>query len=305
MSSISFDPIAHAYDQTRGYPPGVDRQIAKGLEKAAETQEQTSFIEVGVGTGRIAIPLASLGHNYTGVDISEKMLALLEAKLQDNQWERYAEPWGARADEILDPPHPVRRYGQMDPTATLRLLISDITALPLMDESFDVAVAVHIFHLVDGWQQAVREALRVLRPGGLLLHCWDRHNDALDIVAQTWMTIVAELGGNASRVGSEKPTMVSDWLREQGLPVEELSVAQWEVTTTPRSALQRISERLWSRAWQVPDEMFQESVRRLEAWVLGHFGADQLDAPYTNRTEFIVHKTRLPLDKQELRFLLS
>ncbi|MGH2509244.1 MAG: class I SAM-dependent methyltransferase, partial [Ktedonobacteraceae bacterium] len=188
----------------------------------------------------------------------------------------------------------VRRFAREDPAASLRLVTSDITTLPFPDASFDVAVAVHIFHLVDGWQQAVREALRVLRPGGFLLHCWDMHGDSsLNIVAATWLKFVAELGGNAQRVGATSPKMVSTWLREQGLPVEELSIAHWETTTSPRQALERISSRLWSRTWQMSDEIFTASVQRLTAWASDYFGDEDMDTPQTLTNQFVVHRTQI------------
>lgn len=295
MSSISFDPVAHAYDSTRGYPDGVEKSIAQALEQAVETTQQTAFIEVGVGTGRIALPLASLGHNYTGVDISEKMLTQLQDKLSARGWEEYIQPWGSRADEHSAPVCEVRRFSHIDPTASLRLVISDITNLPFLDASFDVAIAVHIFHLVDGWQTAVREALRVLRPGGVLLHCWDEHDDtALDLVTRTWLRIVEELGSSSYRVGSESPRMVSTWLREQGFQVEELSLARWESISTPRHALERIASRLWSRTWLVTDEIFFASTQRLEAWALDYFGTERMDEPHVRVNQFIGHRTRLP-----------
>ncbi len=295
MPSISFDPVADAYDKTRGYPAGVEQRIASALEECAQATEQTAFIEVGVGTGRIALPLASLGHSYTGVDISEKMLTQLEKKLLAQNWEAYTQPWGSRADEIATLARAVRRFAHIDPAASLRLVTSDITTLPFPDASFDVAIAVHIFHLVDGWQQAVRECLRVLRSGGLLLHCWDEYDDSLqNSVIETWIKLVEELGGNAHRLGTERPRMVSDWLREQGLPVEELSLARWETVSTPRRALERITSRLWSRTWLVPDEIFQASVQQLEAWAQAHFSPEQMDTPHTHISQFVAHRTRVP-----------
>lgn len=294
MPSISFDPVAHAYDHTRGYPPGVERQIALALEEVAHASELTSFIEVGVGTGRIALPVASLGHAYTGVDISEKMLTQLESKLLAQGWDEYTQSWGSRADEAASSPYPVRRFARVDPTASLRLVTSDITALPFANASFDVAIAVHVFHLVDGWQQAVREALRVLRPGGLLLHCWDEHDDSsLNSVVRAWIKIVEELGGSSYRVGAESPKMVSTWLREQGLPVEELSLVRFETTSTPRHAVERITSRLWSRTWLVPDDIFAASAQRLTAWANEHFGAEHMDTPHTRVHQFVVHRTQL------------
>src|SRR5579859_1265503 len=140
MSSISFDPVAHAYDHTRGYPPGVEQSIVASLERIARATAQSAFLEIGVGTGRIALPLASLGHDYTGIDISEKMLAQLEGKLLQQNWEEQPQPWGSRSDEIPVPARSVSRFVRANPGASLRLVTSDITALPFSAASFDVVV---------------------------------------------------------------------------------------------------------------------------------------------------------------------
>jgi hypothetical protein len=155
-------------------------------------------------------------------------------------------------------------------------------------------VAVHIFHLVDGWERAAREAVRVLRRGGTFLHCWDEHDDAiLNEVTQTWMQMVEDLGGSAQRVGTENPTGVSSWLRAQGLPVEPISLVSWETTATPRAALERITSRLWSRTWNVPDDIFHASTQRLTAWALDRFGVE-IDTPYTRVNRFMGHVTHIP-----------
>jgi hypothetical protein len=44
MTSLSFDRVAHDYDATRGYPPGVDQRIAKAIDETV--QAETTFIEV-------------------------------------------------------------------------------------------------------------------------------------------------------------------------------------------------------------------------------------------------------------------
>ena len=61
----------------------------------------------------------------------------------------------------------------------MRVVLADMTTVPFADASFDVVIAMHVFHLVDGWQQAVHEVLRVLRPGGIFLHFWDEREPSL------------------------------------------------------------------------------------------------------------------------------
>src|SRR5258708_13499776 len=196
MPSLSFDPVAHVYDATRGYPTGVAQQIAQSIADTVKATPHTKFLEVGIGTGRIAFPLASRGHMYTGVDISERMVEQLEAKLADHGWQERVQPWGSLPDENTSAAPLVRRFMQGEQRASMRLVMADMTALPFYAASFDVAIAVHVFHLLDSWQKALTEVLREMRPGGLFLHCSDGHGiPKKRILGQTWEGIVRDLGG--------------------------------------------------------------------------------------------------------------
>src|SRR5579862_5408899 len=123
--SISFDRAASYYDATRGFPPEAVELVASAIVAASDAGPRARWFEPGVGTGRIALPLIKRGCHYTGVDLSPRMLEVLRAKL----------------DATL-PDWPTR----------VTLIEGDITALPLPDATFDVAVAVHVFHLVSSWE---------------------------------------------------------------------------------------------------------------------------------------------------------
>ena len=290
MPSISFDRVAHAYDATRGYPSSVDQQIAKSIVHMVNAKTETTFLEVGVGTGRIAFPLASLGHTYTGVDISEKMAKLLATKLLANDWEEYKQAWGSLPDENGASVHTVWRFREAVKHAAVRLVLSDMTALPFSDASFDVVLAVHVFHLVDGWQQAIREVIRVLRPGEAFLHSWDEFvNTEAWPVGETWGNIVRELGCEVKRPGASARSEVTSWLKEQGLQPQEFPTVQWEITQTPREAVEQVTRRLWSSTWVVPDDIFATSVERLESWAKDYFSAD-MDTPFKGVRQFVICK---------------
>ncbi|HWZ17497.1 MAG TPA: methyltransferase domain-containing protein [Ktedonobacteraceae bacterium] len=293
MPSISFDRVAHAYDETRGYPPGIDQHIAKAIVDTVNATSETTFMEVGVGTGRIAFPLASLGQTYTGVDISENMVKQLRSKLLQNGWQEYQQAWGSLPDEDSASAHAVSRYRNGAKSASMRLVLSDMTALPFHDASFDVVIAVHVFQLVDGWQQALLEVMRVIRPGGVFLHCWDEFvNVEVWPVGETWGKIVRELGGDIKRPGAEERSDVTAWLKEHGLQPQEIPVVQWEVIQTPREALDQVTRRLWSSTWVVPDDIFAESVVRLESWAKDYFGTD-IDRQFKGTRQFVICKTEV------------
>jgi len=53
-----FDRAADIYDQTRGFPPGVGDRVAAALVDFVGLKPDDRILEIGVGTGRIAKPLA-------------------------------------------------------------------------------------------------------------------------------------------------------------------------------------------------------------------------------------------------------
>lgn len=93
----------------------------------------TRTLDIGCGEGRLSRDLASLGHRVVGIDVSEAMVA---------------------AAHEADP--------------TLPVAVGDAAALPLADDSVDLAVAFMSPQDVDDLSGAFREAARVVRPGGRL-----------------------------------------------------------------------------------------------------------------------------------------
>ncbi len=93
-------------------------------------------LEVGCGEGRVARDLAARGHRVTGIDSSPTLLRAA----------READPDG-------------------------RYELADAAALPFADDAFDLVVAYNSLMDVDDMPAAVREAARVLAPGGALCAC--------------------------------------------------------------------------------------------------------------------------------------
>jgi ubiquinone/menaquinone biosynthesis C-methylase UbiE len=102
----------------------------------AELPARGLCLEIGVGTGRIALPLIRAGRLVVGVDISLEMMRRL-------------------VDNAAGSPPP--------------LVAGDATRLPFRDRSFTSAIASHVLHLIPAWHLAVDELLRVMAPGGGLV----------------------------------------------------------------------------------------------------------------------------------------
>jgi ubiquinone/menaquinone biosynthesis C-methylase UbiE len=78
VPDVSFDRIADRYDATRG---GEARGRAYAADLHAWLPAQC--LEVGVGTGVIALGLRALGHEVVGVDISQHMLLRAHERVGD------------------------------------------------------------------------------------------------------------------------------------------------------------------------------------------------------------------------------
>jgi ubiquinone/menaquinone biosynthesis C-methylase UbiE len=266
--SISFDRATAYYDATRGYPPGVEQGVAEAIIAAAGATPTTRFLEMGIGTGRIAFPLITRGYQYAGIDLSEKMMALLQQKL------------------IV--------YHTAHPDAALHadLRQGDVTQLPYADANFDVTLMVHVLHLIPNWRDALSEAMRVLVPGGSLLNGYDEALQSSEhrSIQRLWFEILHDLGYEAGGIGPagfSNGTEVLAELEARGLAPEKLRTVTWTVDETPRQAIEHIAQRQWSRTWSIPDDLFATSVERLWQAANERYG-DQLDIPETREFQFVL-----------------
>lgn len=264
--TISFDRISTQYDETRGVPPEVSAQITNCILDQVSTITDPQFIEPGIGTGRIALPIVQRGYAYTGVDISDKMMAELRQKLQSN-------------------------------SHRLTLIQADVTALPLADHSFDVALAVHLLHLIPNWQQALAEIRRVLKPNGVFLYTHGRtHAVAPDDVEfnqgrvefdQQWRSILSGYGFELADYGASEPEVLS-LLQSQGASLEPVIAAQWQIEQTVGSLLSHYQNRLYSSCWQIPDDIFTRAIEDLNRWCQQHYQSLQFDLSHMAQFKMVV-----------------
>jgi len=131
-----------------------DHACAHGIKDPGEKARWVGFLrrlgngpldvlDVGTGTGFVALILAEMGHRVTGIDWSTTMLAQAEAK--------------AREDGLR---------------ITLRQ--GDAESLPFPEGSFDAVVARHLLWTLVEPRQALAEWYRVLKPHGRVIADFSR-----------------------------------------------------------------------------------------------------------------------------------
>lgn len=92
--------VADRYDDEHGFLGSVAQEVVLLTELAAPG---TRVLELGVGTGRVALPLVERGLDVTGIDASPNMLARLAAK-----------PGGERVHAVLGDMSDVGVDGEFD-----------------------------------------------------------------------------------------------------------------------------------------------------------------------------------------------
>lgn len=224
-----FDLVADAYDRSRpGYP---DDAVAWALQGAAGSA-RPRVVELGAGTGKLTEQLVRRGCEVTATDPSAVMLERLSARAPQVTALR------ARAEE-----------------------------LPLPSRSADIVVAAQAFHWFDA-DRAVREAARVLRPGGRLAVMWSARDERVP-----WVRRLGRVIGTPAQ--QEDPTAAVD---EAGVfeTVERRTFRFWQPMTASslrdlvasRSVFATMTETQQERVLRQVDQLYEEYGRGHDGMLL-------------------------------------
>ncbi len=236
--SVSFDRAADRYDETRRLTPEASRATVDLLEGELRTRQPC--LEIGVGTGLIALPLHDAGVRMVGLDLSAAMLRKLTEKSGGH------------------PAFPVLR--------------GDATRLPFRDAVFGAAIARHVLHLIPRWQDAVAELVRVVRPGGVIVlnigtggGLWEELQDRLETAA----------GPATHRVGLTAADQASldETLERLGARFRELPPVWEQSDSTPSRYFEQAEGRVFSWTWKVPADRLTAAIGTTRAWALERFGS--------------------------------
>lgn len=174
------------------------RRFALRVRELAAPCADDRVVDLGAGTGLLALTLAADVESVVAVDASPAMLARLKARAEE-------------AD-----------------LHNIDTVVADLRSLPLADESVTLAVSNYAFHHLDdtGKELALAEVRRVLAPGGRLVICdmmfalslrpRDRAIVAskLRLLARQGPAGIARIAGNAWRISRgrwEHPAPLEQW----------------------------------------------------------------------------------------------
>jgi SAM-dependent methyltransferase len=222
--SVSFDRIADAYDATRG---GAERAARHAALIAPHLDLALPVLDVGVGTGAVAVALHAFGFAVRGVDISLAMLR-----------------------------HARHRLGDV-------VVAADAGRLPFRDASVAQACSVWVLHLVSDIDAAVADVARCLAPGGrwVIVPAGGMPADTTDDVARIVLPLDRELCGTAHSGPRPSPARLSAAAARAGLAVETVApLPALTYTEAAADTADKLERRVFSWCWQLDDDAHERLV---------------------------------------------
>jgi len=261
---VDFSRKANAYDRLHGVLPA---SLARRLATAAQLEPGLTVLDVGAGTGRVAIALAALGCEIVALDPAEAMLRVLQNKMAAGT-------------------------GTPD-RAPLHVVAAEGARLPFADRSFDAVVLARTLYLMPDWRDVLTDIIRALKADGRILHEWG--NGTPD---EEWVQIrekaraLFEAAGIANPLhpGARSATEVDDFLAARGFAVSDRIQVDGDVYLTLADFMARISNGEYSYTWNVPAAVQRLCLPQLEKWVSEHFALDRA-LPIPREFSWAIYRT--------------
>ena len=234
---VGFSANSRIYDRRHGAV--ISDELARTF--ADRLPPNAMIIDIGAGTGRVAVALASKGVQVIAVDPALSMLQALR-----------------------------RKSGE----ALVLSVGAEGTCLPFRSNSADAIVLARLLYLVEDWQGLLREAKRVLRQGGILFHEWGNGDagEAWVQVREKARLLFQEAGAAVPfHPGARSEDEVEAYLRDLGFYRMERIEAGAGPAITLSDFLDKIESGEFSYVWNVPKDVQDCCLPQLRRWCENKF----------------------------------
>lgn len=179
-----WDNPRHDYDASPGHgvhSPSEKEMWRKGISQLLGTSKDLKILDIGTGTGFLALLLAEMGYNVTGVDWAKSKIQKAKDKAAAQKFQ-------------------------------VNFEVQDAETLSFPDDSFDAVVSRHVIWTLADPLKAARDWARVVRLRGKVIadiphmksHCASHH-------------FGEEVGRNLPFYNGAEPEKVASMFKEAGL----------------------------------------------------------------------------------------
>jgi SAM-dependent methyltransferase len=236
--SVRFDLAAEFYDASRAIAPEAMERTIELL--AGELRGRGRALEVGVGTGLLALPLREAGIELAGLDLSGPMIGKLVEKAGGS------------------PPFP--------------LALADATRMPFADGTFGAAYLRWVLHLLPDWRALVAEVVRTVRPGGVFVANLGSYGGAHEEIRERFEELT---GFDTSPVGLDWDAFdeLDAELERHGASLRLLPTPYESFEEPLEDFVRGIEENRYSWTWPVPEEARLRATDEIRPWAEDRHGS--------------------------------
>jgi ubiquinone/menaquinone biosynthesis C-methylase UbiE len=175
-----------------------------------------------------------------------------------------------------------RKIDNLKPVSQISYHKADVMDLPFPDNSFDIGVVVHLFHLVPDWRKAVDEVLRVLKPEAPLVLLYTGRGTEIPVLLERYFELCSELGYTYQRAGTKNADELLEFLKRRERIHEEFRDRwQWTYRIRLDTTLEYMKNRAYSSISATPEKIHEEVMRILKLEILEKYGnlATEVEVP--------------------------
>lgn len=252
-----YSRIAHLYDETRPLPKSVSEQISDQILRIVAATPKTKFLEPGIGTGRIGLPIIQRGYHYTGVDISQEMMNELKSKF-------------SKVPE------------------NLTLIQGNAANLPFEADSFDVVLTTHVLHCLNDPLQGLSEIRRVLKSNGVYLACENMLSTRQKEIWDVFSNIISRYRVRTKLPKEDKFSPFGETMQQelaaQGATIEKITAVQWQQAQSIGELFDAFQSKAYGLCWLVSEADFNQVIEEFQQWCLQRY--QSFDATFVNDFSF-------------------
>ena len=251
-NAMSYVDIARKYNEINHIPSVAATRLGAAVAKVAGPDAR--IVDLGGGAGRVSVPVAAC-LDTIAVDIEPQMLGAARALAAQRG-------------------------------VSIGLCVGTVLQLPFADDQFDAVLITNVLHQVAGWRDALTEAARILKPGGVLIMGRDilDEGSCAGRLRQQSRLITGQLAPEMRPTDAAGPALFQHLQAMGGQGGPPVTACSWTEPLSPKQVLDRMAERAHNETWSLNDEQLNGLMAHIRPWAAANF--EDLDAVEEVRWSF-------------------